>query len=763
MRIVRNFSKFVVFSEDTLLSALHKINNNEARLIFAVSEGGILEGVLTDGDLRRWLTKGHDIDLNVPMAAVMNRNFTAASENDAPQHIRGLLSHKVQAVPLLDAQHRLKAVALAGKVRLDLEGYLIDEQAPAFLIAEIGNNHQGNLAFARQLIDAAAAAGADCAKFQMRDMQALYRNAGSSNDASADLGAQYTLDLLQRFQLSDDDLFRAFDHCRLRGLVPLCTPWDHSSLEKLQAYGLPGYKLASADFTNHDLMTAMAATGKPMLCSTGMSTEAEIRDGVRHLHRLGASFALLHCNSTYPAPFKDVNLHYLRHLQEISDGPVGYSGHERDIHVAIAAVALGARIVEKHFTLDKSQEGNDHKISLLPAEFARMVQGIRQVEEALGTQGERRISQGELMNRENLAKSLVAARDLPEGTVVAADMVQVRSPGQGLQPNRKGELIGKTLPAAKKAGDFFFPSDLGEIQARARNYRFALPWGVPVRYHDLHAMRALSNMDLLEIHLSYKDMELDFRRFITEPLDMGLVVHAPELFSGDHTLDLCAQDSGYRQHSIVQLQRVIDLTRELTPYFQRTPRPCIVANVGGFTHTAHLSPDALPVLYEQLAHSLAQLDAAGVEIIPQTMPPFPWHFGGQQFHNLFVDADSIVAFCRQHGMRVCLDISHSKLACNHRQDSFTGFLRTVLPYTAHMHLADAQGVDGEGLQIGAGEVDWVELFRIAIELPSAPSFIPEIWQGHKNGGEGAWKALALLETAALGATPQVTPRPLAPS
>jgi len=748
MRIVRNFSKFVVFSEDTLLSALHKINQNEARLIFAVSEGGILEGVLTDGDLRRWLTQGHDIDLTVPIAAVMNRHFTAASENDAPQHIRSLLSHKVQAVPLLDPQHRLKSVALTGKVRLDLEGRVIDEQAPTFLIAEIGNNHQGDLALARKLIDEAAAAGADCAKFQMRDMQALYRNASNSNDASADLGAQYTLDLLRRFQLSDDDLFRAFDHCHLRGLVPLCTPWDHSSLEKLQAWGLPGYKLASADFTNHDLMAAMAATGKPMLCSTGMSTEAEIRDGVRHLHRLGASFALLHCNSTYPAPFKDVNLHYLRHLQEVSGGPVGYSGHERDIHVAVAAVALGAKIVEKHFTLDKSQEGNDHKVSLLPAEFARMAQGIRQVEEALGTQDERRMSQGELMNRENLAKSLVAARDLPAGIIVTADMVQVRSPGQGLQPNRKSELIGKTLPAAKKVGDFFFPSDLGETQAQARNYRFTLPWGVPVRYHDLQIMRAQSNMDLLEIHLSYKDMELDFRRYITEPLDMGLVVHAPELFAGDHTLDLCAHDSDYRQHSIAQLQRVIDLTRELAPYFQRTRRPCIVTNVGGFTHTAHLPPDALPALYEQLVHSLAQLDAAGVEIIPQTMPPFPWHFGGQQFHNLFVDAGSIVAFCRRQGMRVCLDVSHSKLACNHRHESFTGFLRAVLPYTAHMHLADAQGVDGEGLQIGAGEVDWDELFCLVSELSQSPSFIPEIWQGHKNGGEGAWQALSLLEATA---------------
>lgn len=749
MRIVKNFAKFVSFSEDSLINALNKINGNESRLIFAVSEGGILEGVLTDGDVRRWLTSTHNLDLNVPVSTVMNRRCITASVDADPSDIRGLLSSKIQAVPLLDGNQRLMAVALYGRTSIDIEGRVIDESTPAFLVAEIGNNHQGDLDLAFRLIDEAAKAGADCAKFQMRDMKSLYKNAGNSNDASADLGAQYTLDLLSKFQLKDDDLFRAFDHCRARGLVPLCTPWDQASLEKLERYGLPGYKVASADFTNYDLIDAIAATGKPMILSTGMSTEGEIRDGVKHLQKLGAGFVLLHCNSTYPAPFKDVNLQYIRHLKEISGGIVGYSGHERDINVAIAAVSLGAKVIEKHFTLDKTLEGNDHKVSLLPAEFARMVEGIRQIEESLGTQHtERSLSQGELMNRETLAKSLVAAVDIPAGTVVTAQMIVVQSPGQGLQPNRKRDLIGRVLPTAKKAGEFFYPADLGEGKVQARNYRFPLKWGVPVRYHDLHAMYEQSNMDLLEIHLSYKDMDLDFRQFFSEPLDTGLVVHAPELFAGDHTLDLCAADEAYRERSIAEMQRVIDLTRELSKYFKRTERPCIVTNVGGFTHDGHLPHTALPALYERLEQSLARLDTTGVEIIPQTMPPFPWHFGGQQFHNLFVDADSIVAFCRKHKMRVCLDVSHSKLACNHRKESFTDFVRKVGPYAAHLHLADASGVDGEGLQIGEGDIDWKGFFRQLTEMKVTATFIPEIWQGHKNGGEGAWKALERLEAAA---------------
>jgi N-acetylneuraminate synthase len=749
MLIEKNFSKFVVFREDSLLAALQKINSNQSRIVFAVTEAGQLEGSLTDGDFRRWMMEVDQIDLQVPVSRVINSQCLSASVNDPTDRIARMLSSKVLAVPLLDGQKRVVAVALQRRREVRIDEYLLSDESPSFLIAEIGNNHNGDLDRAFDLIDAAAEAGADCAKFQMRDLASLYRNAGDSNDASSDLGSQYTLDLLSRFQLQDEELFRAFDHCRTRGLVPLCTPWDEVSLKALEAYGLPGYKIASADFTNHGLLDAVAETGKPMICSTGMATEAEIVQGVNHLQGLGAPFVLLHCNSTYPAPFKDVNLRYMQHLQEISSGLVGYSGHERDIHTAVAAVALGAKVIEKHFTLDKTMEGNDHKVSLLPEEFAQMVTGIRQVEEALGSGGQRSVSQGEMMNRENLAKSLVATRDIEAGVEIQPDMIAVRSPGQGLQPNHRQELIGRTLPNAKRAGEFFYPSDLGAGRVEARSYSFARKWGVPVRYHDLRQMLESSNPDLLEIHLSYKDMELDFREYIDAPLDLGLVVHAPELFAGDHTLDLCTDDDEYRNRSIRELQRVIDLTRELAPSFLRTDRPCIVTNVGGFSHRGHLDAAQCERRYERLEESLSQLDMAGVEIIPQTMPPFPWHFGGQQFHNLFVDHESIVRICRKHALRVCLDISHSRLACNHRKVSFARFLREVLPLTAHLHIADASGVDGEGLQIHDGDIDWQEFWDLFEELaPADASFIPEIWQGHKNEGEGAWRALERLEQVA---------------
>ncbi|AGX86148.1 N-acetylneuraminate synthase family protein [Candidatus Symbiobacter mobilis] len=750
MIIEKSFGKLVVFKEDSLLNALNKINSNKSRVVFVVSENGALEGALTDGDFRRWITSSLDVNLDVPVSRVMNSRIQWANVDAPARHIQAMLNSRVVAVPLVDAHMRLAAVALHVLREMDLDGRMLSEHAPAFLIAEIGNNHNGSLERALALVDAAVEAGADCAKFQMRDLKSLYRNAGNSNDDSSDLGDQYTLDLLSRFQLTDEELFTAFDHCRQKGILPLCTPWDHASLRKLESYGLPAYKIASADFTNFDLIDAIAATGKPMICSTGMSSEKEINEGVRHLQAIGAQFVLLHCNSTYPAPFKDVNLSYMQHLRELSEGLVGYSGHERGIHVVMAAIALGAKVIEKHFTLDKSLEGNDHKISLLPHEFSEMVTGVRQIEEALGHFGDRTVSQGEMINRETLAKSLTAAQDIPAGSCITEEMITVRSPGHGLQPNRKMDLIGVVLRRDKKAGDYFYPSDLGEGQVIVRNYDFGeRSWGIPVRYHDLQQMSSLSNPTLLEIHLSYKDMALDFRKYFSEALDLELVVHAPELFAGDHTLDLCSPDSDYLDRSIRELQRVIVLTRELTPFFKRTSKPCIVVNVGGFSKNRHLNADECSVMYSRLIVSLSKLDCDGVEVIPQTMPPFPWHFGGQQFHNLFVDAESIVDFCKKSGMRVCLDLSHSKLACNHLKYSFARFLEQVLPYSAHLHIADAAGVDGEGLQIGDGDIDWKEFWILfGHHAHASVTFIPEIWQGHKNDGAGAWRALERLESIA---------------
>ena len=745
MIIDKNFSDYIVFAEDCISRALKKIGRNQHRFIIAVSQSGILEGIMTDGDFRRWVVTQDDMSLSQKVENVINRDCEYGYISDSSDSIEKRLNDKIEVLPLVDKQHRLVALAKKRDSRLVLGDYKLSDESPVFVIAEIGNNHNGSLIQAKNLIDEAIEAGADCVKFQMRDMQALYKNKGCADDESADLGAQYTLDLLARFQLSNEEMVQAFDYCKQKDILPLCTPFDQMSLAYLEEYGMPAYKLASADLTNHDLLRAMAETGKPLICSTGMSTESEIIQAVAILKEYGAQFVLLLCNSTYPAPFKDVNLNYLTRLKELGNCLVGYSGHERGGAIPLAAVSLGAKVIEKHFTLDRDQEGNDHKVSLLPEEFRDMVTGVRQVEQAMGTNARRAITQGEMMNREVLGKSLIINCVLSCGEMITEEMIEVKSPGNGLVPYRKHELVGKRASHDFKAGDFFFASDVEQVDIEPRQYHFDRPFGIPIRYHDLKEMVPLSNFDLVEFHLSYKDMLMDIHDIFDTKSELDFVVHSPELFAGDHILDLCSFDEAYRQHSVEELQRVIDLTREMKTYFPKTKRPLIIVNVGAATQHAHLQPEARQQYYDKLKISLSELDMAGVEIIPQTMPPFPWHFGGQRYQNLFMDPVETADFCKSQSMRICLDISHSKLACNYFNWSFSEFLETVGEYTAHLHIVDAEGVDSEGLQVGDGIIDFFALARDLEAYAPQASFIPEIWQGHKNKGEGFWVALDRLE------------------
>ena len=743
--VERDTSKYAVFSEGSILTALQKIEDSEG-IVFSVTDVGVLEGLLTSGDILRWLIKQQKVDLRQPVSSITNKDFLFASPSDKPDRISSLLE-KVLYIPIIDSHGHLLSVVRKRKPyeSTKIGDFPVDEETPAVIIAEIGINHNGSLDLARQMIEEAARAGANCAKFQMRNMETLYHNAGDANDPKQNLGAQYTMDLLSRFQLSNEEMFSAFDYCQKQGVQPLCTPWDIESLEALEAYGMPAYKVASADLTNHDFLCALAKTGKPLICSTGMSTESEIVETVNLLKGMGGQYVLLHCNSTYPAPFKNINLNYLQRLKEIGGCPAGYSGHERGIHVVLAAVAKGAKVIEKHFTLDRSMEGNDHKVSLLPDEFAGMVEGIRQVEEALGSSAERELDQGEMMNRVTLAKSLVINCGLEPGDVIQEEMIGVTSPGRGVQPNRKTELIGKIANRHFVAGDFFYPSDLAEEQVQGRNYTFKRPWGVPVRYYDYKALLAQSNPDFLEFHMTYKDMDQDIHQFFDQTYDMGLVVHSPDFFTGDHLLNLCDEDKDYRQRSIRELQKVVELTRELQSYFTRASNPLIVASVGGATRDRHLEPSERVALYELLAESLDQLDTEGVEIIPQTLPPFPWYFGGQLYLSLFMDATDTAEFCDRYGYRICYDTCHSKLACNHFKWSFKKFTEQVGPYVAHLHISDAQGVDSEGLQIGEGDIDIPAMAEDLNRMVPQVSFIPEIWQGHENSGEGFWTALERME------------------
>lgn len=318
------------------------------------------------------------------------------------------------------------------------------------IIAEAGVNHNGDIEIARRLIDAAAEAGADIVKFQTFSADRLVgADAPLAEYQARNLaGATSQHAMLKRLELSTDDHRALIAHADGRGIDFLSTGFDIESVDLLQVLGARWIKVPSGEITNLPYLRHVGGLGKLLLLSTGMATLGEVEEALGALERAGALHAditLLHCTTEYPAPMAEVNLAAMRTLREAFGVSVGYSDHTEGIEVAIAAVALGATVIEKHVTLDRSLPGPDHKASLEPAELKAMVAAIRNVELAMGD-GVKRATASEWKNREVARKSIVASRPIRAGEAFSGDNLTVRRPGTGVSPMRWDEVIGRSAP-----------------------------------------------------------------------------------------------------------------------------------------------------------------------------------------------------------------------------------------------------------------------------------------------------------------------------
>lgn len=330
-----------------------------------------------------------------------------------------------------------------------------------FVIAEIGLNHNGEMAIAKELIDAASDADADAVKLQKRDSRALLTRAqyDSPYTGPNSFGATYGL---HREALEFDmDQYRELKaYAEQLGLVFMASPWDLPSVDFLVSLGVAAMKIASADVTNTPLLRHVAASTIPTILSTGMSSEEEISIAHSIFLEANTPIAILHCVSTYPASFEELHLQTITHLLAKFGDPVGYSGHERGIAISAAAVALGASIIERHITLDRSMKGPDHAASLEPTGFAKMVRDIRAIEAALSGI-KRDVLESERPVRAKLAKSIVAAVDIQQGTLIEARHLTTKSPGTGMNPQLLDAILGRRTLVALEEDQQITPEMLG--------------------------------------------------------------------------------------------------------------------------------------------------------------------------------------------------------------------------------------------------------------------------------------------------------------
>ena len=317
------------------------------------------------------------------------------------------------------------------------------------IIAEAGVNHNGDIAKAKALIDKGAEAGVDYVKFQTfkagnlvtkHAKRAVYQDKNTQDNDS-----QY--EMLKKLELSQKDHQELIDYCTQKGVKFLSTGFDFESLEFLAGLGITIAKVPSGEITNLPYLRKVATLFPEVILSTGMANITEIKDAVKVLTDNGVSkdkITVLHCNTEYPTPMEDVNLKAMLHIQRELGVPVGYSDHTLGIEVPIAAVALGATVIEKHFTLDKSLPGPDHKASLEPDELKAMVSAIRNIEKAIGGSGLKEVSKSEAKNKPIVRKSIVVAKKIVKGESFTVENLTVKRPGTGISPMQWDEVIGKT-------------------------------------------------------------------------------------------------------------------------------------------------------------------------------------------------------------------------------------------------------------------------------------------------------------------------------
>lgn len=324
---------------------------------------------------------------------------------------------------------------------------LVGPGTPALVIAEAGVNHNGELNLALDLVDAARDAGADAVKFQSFRADELVSASAPKADyqlATTD-AAESQYDMIKRLELSVEMHEAIRDRCAAVGIQFLSTPFDRSSADLLQRLGVPAFKVSSGDLNDWPLLEHLALFGKPIILSTGMSYLDEVSASVEVIRGAGNDEIIaLHCVSNYPAAAVDANLRAMQTMAAKLQVPIGFSDHTEGSTVALAAVALGACVIEKHLTLDRNLPGPDHRASLEPNEFKALVADIRKVESSLGG-GVKAPAASEANTRDVARRSLVAAMGLEAGTVLQAEMLCEKRPGTGIPPSSAGEVIGKTL------------------------------------------------------------------------------------------------------------------------------------------------------------------------------------------------------------------------------------------------------------------------------------------------------------------------------
>tara|TARA_B100000767_G_C19778491_1_gene544363 strand:+ start:930 stop:3263 length:2334 start_codon:yes stop_codon:yes gene_type:complete len=747
MFIQHNIEKLVVKEDVNLESCAGLLKKNPG--IIVVNQRNELVGTITNGDIRRLVEDGKfQNQTSITAGYACNSNSIYANIEDATETLTHLLNSIIGLLPLVDSNKIVCAFAYLGKPIFQIgEKIISSENEYVYTIAEIGVNHNGSIKIAKELIDSAKFSGFSAVKLQIRSNDYFT----TSNFDSLDLGAQYISKEIKRTFIDFDGNAELIKYAKEIGIDIICTPFDHLSLDFCIENNIDGIKIASCDLINTPLIKKAAATGLPLIVSTGMSWEREIINTYNLLLSYNSNFAMLHCNSTYPSPPQDINLNYIERMKEITSCIIGYSSHDSDPLVSALAITKGAKIIEVHITQDKYQSGTDHKASISIDELENFINILQRTNDYLGKPFPRSPSQGELLNRLSLSKSLCLSRDLKKDDIISDSDLVLRSPGNGIAHDQIKLVIGQKLKSDMTKGEMLKKSDVGmdHNDYDPSTLKFAinvlekkgLVTGIPVRYHDFAILKNEIPAKFLEFHMSDSDLELKSKNMIVDKLEYEhLFVHAVEQYSDGFIINFASSDKNIIAESNIRFSKLIDHVVALKEQYINLKHCSIILNIGGFSSKKIEKKDEIKDLHENVVANLLEIKKLAndnkIEILLQTFPPMPWHQGGVAHHNLMVLPESINYISNKTGMNVCLDISHSYLAAFDAKIDMNFFTNQIKKNVTYLHISDASRLSQEGLQILEGNVELAKILKILLKDKKLFFYIPEIWNGHANSGEG---------------------------
>ena len=717
-------------NKDLIKSLFEK---HRLKAIYLVNEQNKLKAVLSKGEYLRSTEK---LSWNFsPFYKFIGKNLTDSSPEN---------TNLYNSIPILNVKNQIiKIIETTGIKGLEVRETLFSPYDNPLVIAEIGNNHNGSIDSAKQLIDSAKSCGVNAVKFQARSLDDLYINLSENYLNKTDFSTAYTISQLKKFNLRQEELSELFTYAREKELLVICTPFDIQSARFLKTQPIDFIKIASADMSNYKLLSEFIDNSLPLIISTGMHQLKSIDNLSSWLRKNYIEATLLHVNSTYPTPFSDVNLRFMPSLEKLSTSQLyGYSGHERGIHIPVASVSLGATIIEKHFTLNKNLEGNDHKVSLLPEEMKTLVYNIKTLSQSLsGGINKKSITQGERLNKVALSKGVYTNKFLSKGTVLEERDLIYASPCIGITPEEVNFYIGKTTTKDLKINDPLSKSCF-ETNKTVDNFNNISNYGIPVRFRDLEAIQNEFAPTFLEYHMFSTDLNIDPNEYSKLLKGKNLSVHSPEQFEDGFVLDLVSEDIKISKKSKLLFDKILDWTETIKELTQKD-KINLIANVGGATNNLReVDNFNKQFAFEKLSEINLTCTNKGIVLLPQTMPPFPWHFGGQGFHRLFVDPQDLIEIQKWSNINFCMDLSHTFMSCCHLKLSFYDSLDEVSEHFDYLHVADAIYPSEEGINVGEGEIDFKRLKKFFNNKKY--KWIPEVWNGHLDNFSGFKTALKSL-------------------